>query len=256
MTALITGASSGIGLELAKIHAEKGGNLIVVARNIQKLKEIKLEFESKYAISVEVIGKDLAAPNAAQELFDEVRAKNIEVDYLINNAGFGQSGAFADCDWTKTEGMLAVNINALTELTKLFLPAMIARKKGKVLNVASVGAYLPGPYMAAYFATKAYVLSLSKALSIELRGSGVSVTAVCPGPTASQFWESSGTSDTSLVNRIQLPSAKDVATKGYRAMIKGKSSVIPGWWNKLLVGFIRIIPKMWSAKATGRFMKQ
>jgi short-subunit dehydrogenase len=256
MTALITGASGGIGLELAKIHAASGGNLVLVARNVQKLNALKQEFEQKYSISVDVIGKDLTLPNAPQEIYNEVIRKNIQIDYLFNNAGYGDNCAFAESDWAKIDGMIALNIRALTHLTRLFLPDMVARKSGKILNTASIAAYFSGAYMATYCATKAYVLSLSNAIAQELRGTGVTVTVVCPGPTDSQFWAVSEMDENKWLKKIKLPSAQYVAQAAYRAMLKGKATIIPCWWNKAGVGIIRLLPKSWVIGVAGKLMKK
>ncbi len=186
-TALITGASSGIGLELALIHATNGDNLVLVARNKQKLDELKLDLEKKYNISVLTIGKDLSLPQAPSEVYSETKAAGIHVDYLINNAGFGNHGMFAVTDWDFERKMINLNMTALTEFTKLYLPDMLAQKSGRIMNVASSAAFMPCPGMAVYFATKAYVLSFSEALSNEVKSTGVTVTALCPGPTNTGF---------------------------------------------------------------------
>ena len=172
-TALITGSSSGIGYELAKIHARNGDNLVLVALDKDKLDELKAELEAKHKVSVHTIGKDLTIQGAVDAVYDELKKQNIPVDYLINNAGFGDFGLFAESDWSKQESMINLNITALAHFTRLFLPAMIERGSGRILNVASTASFQPGPTMAVYFATKAFVLSFSEALSNELKDKGM-----------------------------------------------------------------------------------
>jgi|GEM_PF-4616938 len=182
-TALITGASSGIGAELARKHAKKGGNLILVARRKELLETLKQELEQQYSVSVLAICKDLNQPDATHELYEQTKDLNVEI--LINNAGFGLLGAFDQAEIDKIESMIHVNVMALTTLTRLFLPDMLRRNSGKILNIASTASFMPGPLQAVYFATKAYVRSLSWALSEEVRNSSVTVTTLCPGPTLS-----------------------------------------------------------------------
>lgn len=179
-SALITGATGGIGLELAKIHASKGDNLVLVARNKAKLEEIKLEFEALYHVKVMVIAKDLSKVNAAQEVYNQTTTEQIKIDFLINNAGFGDFGMFVETDWFKESEMIALNIVALTQLTKLYAQDMISNEFGRIMNVASIAAFLPGPKMAIYYATKAYVLSFSEAIANEMADQGVTVTTLCP----------------------------------------------------------------------------
>ena len=242
-TALITGASSGIGLELAKIHASKGGNLVIVARSKNKLEELKANLEEKYEIQVYVIAKDLAVPNAAIDVFEETEKQGIKIDYLINNAGFGLYGKFEHTDWIKENEMIQVNITALTQFTKLYLPQMIARKNGKILNVASTAAFVPGPTMAVYCATKPYVLSFSEALNNEVSHYGISVTALCPGATESGFSLAAKADKSALFTKTKLATSMDVAEFGYKAMLKGKQVAIHGFTNKLLAFLVRFIPR-------------
>ena len=197
-TALITGASSGIGYELAKIHAAKGGNLVLVARSKATLDELKNELEKQYKVSVYTIGKDLSLPNAAQEVYDETTAQKINVDYLINNAGFGTYGFYAISDWEKELQMLNLNIVALCQLTKLYLKDMVKNKGGKIMNVASTAAFQPCPTMSVYGATKAFVLSFSEAVDNEVREKGITVTALCPGATRSGFQAAANMTDSKL----------------------------------------------------------
>lgn len=242
-TALITGASNGIGLELAKVHASKGDNLILVARSIQKLKELKDEIEKQYGVSVYNIEKDLSMVNAASEVYSEVKQKGLEVDYLINNAGFGDFGLFHLTDWNKTEQMIALNITALTQLTHLFLKDMIKSGKGKIMNVASTAAFQPGPTMAVYFATKAYVLHFSEAIANELENTGITVTALCPGATESGFKDAADMHESNLFKGKKLPSSKEVALFGYEQMMKGKVVVIHGFMNYILANSVRFTPR-------------
>ncbi|MDR3327741.1 MAG: SDR family oxidoreductase [Prevotellaceae bacterium] len=242
-TALITGASSGIGLELAKIHAEREGNLVLVARNIQKLNELKQEFEAKFDISVCVIQKDLSDSNSAVEVYNELKSNDIQIDFLFNNAGFGWNAPFSLTDFKILDEMVELNVNTLTKLCRLFLPDMLARNSGKILNTASIAAFAPMPYMAVYGATKAYVLSLSDALHSETKNTDVSVTAVCPGPTQSNFMSFSTMEFSPMIKGKKLPSAHIVALRAYNAMLKGKRAIIPFLSNKLMVCAIKFFPK-------------
>lgn len=242
-TALITGASNGIGLELAMIHARQGDNLVLVARNKKKLDELKTEIEKNLNVSVYTIGKDLALENAALEVFNEVKNQGVEINYLINNAGFGHLGAFAGNPWEKEEQMIQLNITVLVHLTKLFLPDMIARGSGKIMNVGSVASFMPGPFMAVYYATKAFVLSFSEAINSEVRDAGITVTALCPGPTASGFQDAAEMNGIKLFEKFKIPTAKAVAEYGYKAMMKGKPVAIHGFMNRLMVASLRISPR-------------
>jgi uncharacterized protein len=241
-TALITGSSNGIGYELAKIHAEKGGDLVLVARSKDKLDELKKELEEKYNIRVITIGKDLSVTGAAKEVYDELNQNRISVDYLINNAGLGDFGFFAESDWKKQETMINLNITALTHFTRLFLPDMIRRGNGKILNLASTASFQPGPTMAVYFATKAYVLSFSEAIHNEVRDKGISVTALCPGSTESGFHAAVTDGRKPLKDR-KKSSSREVAEYGYRAMMKGKAVAIHGFKNSIMANSVRFVPR-------------
>lgn len=241
-TALITGASNGIGLELAKEHAKHGGNLVLVARNRQKLEELAKELE-KAGSKVYIIAKDLSKTDAAQEVYDEVKKQNIQIDYLINNAGFGDYGWFYETDWKKEEQMINLNITALTQFTKLFIKDMVARKNGKVLNVASTASFQPGPGMAVYYATKAYVLHFSEAINNEVSDKGVTVTALCPGATESGFQDAAAMNESNLVKGKKLPTSAEVAAYGYKAMLKGKAVAIHGFMNALMANSVRFTPR-------------
>jgi uncharacterized protein len=242
-TALITGASSGIGLELAKVHASKGGDLVLVARNKSKLDELKAELENKYKVKVYTIGKDLSVNNSAQEVYEETTKQNIQIDYLMNNAGFGDFGMFVETDWSKELQMINLNITTLTQFTKLYLHDMVKRRSGKIMNVASTAAFQPGPMMAVYFATKAYVLSFSEAVDNEVKDKGVTVTALCPGATESGFQAAAAMEESNLVKGKKLPTSKDVAIYGYAQMMKGKTVAIHGLMNWILANSVRLTPR-------------
>ncbi|MFN6389886.1 MAG: SDR family NAD(P)-dependent oxidoreductase, partial [Bacteroidota bacterium] len=249
-TALITGSSNGIGLELAKVHASKGGNLVLVARNKAKLDELKAELERQYKITVYTIGKDLSLPHAAQEVYDEIKSQQIQIDYLVNNAGFGDFGMFVETDWNKELQMINLNITTLTHFTKLYVRDMVKRGSGKILNVASTAAFQSGPTMAVYYATKAYVLSFSEALDNEVSNKGVSVTTLCPGPTESGFQAAAAMEESNLVKGKKLPSSREVAEYGYASMMKGKTVAIHGMMNYLMANSVRFLPRALVVKVT------
>ena len=242
-TALITGASSGIGKEFAHIHAEKGDDLIIVARSTDKLEALKAELEEKHSIKVSVFASDLSKPEAAKELFEAISEAKLQVDYLINNAGFGGHGKFHERDWAEDLAMIQLNMVTLTELTRLFLPQMVERNSGRILNVSSTASLLPGPLQAVYFATKAYVTSLSNALSEELRETNVTVTALLPGATATEFAKEAGMEKTGLFKKA-FP-ARGVAENGYNAMMAGKLNVISGvtFGQRMMLAGIPFTPK-------------
>ncbi|MBK8144483.1 MAG: SDR family oxidoreductase [Bacteroidetes bacterium] len=253
-TALITGASSGIGFELAKVHASKGGNLVLVARNKSKLDELKMELETNYNVSVYTIGKDLSAKDAAQEVYDETTKQNIQIDYLINNAGFGDFGMFVETDWNKEYQMISLNITTLTQFTKLYLQGMVQRRNGRIMNVASTAAFQSGPTMAVYFATKAYVLSFSEAVDNEVSDKGVTVTALCPGATESGFIEAAGMQASNLIEGKKLPTSKEVAAYGYHSMMKGKTVAIHGFMDWILANSSRFVPRALTVLLTRKIV--
>lgn len=242
-TALITGASGGIGYELARLFAQDGYNLILVARNEKKLNALKTALESQYGTQSLVLVQDLAVENAAQAVHDAVQAAGQTVDVLVNNAGFGDYGRYADCDWDKQQRMIHVNILALMQMTRLFLPQMLQRGCGRVLNLASLAAFFPGPYMSAYYASKAFVLSFSQALSAELAGSGVTVTAVCPGPVKTGFEAASGPGTAKLFATLKNATAIEVALLAWHAVMRGKPVAIYGGLNKAFVFGARLVPR-------------
>ena len=254
-TALVTGASSGIGYEIAKIHASRGGHLVITARNEAKLNALKLELEAKYTISVHIIVKDLSLNNAALEIYNELKINNIQINYLINNAGYGLYGSFQSTDWELESKMIQLNIVALTQLTKLFLPSMIENKFGKILNVASTAAFVPGPMMAVYCATKPYVLNFSEAINNEVSKYGVSVTALCPGATATGFSKAANADKSALFTKTKLASSYDVALYGYEAMLKGKQVAIHGFVNKLLAFIVRLTPRSLVVKISRKVIE-
>lgn len=240
--ALVTGASSGIGLELIKLLAADKYNLVLVARSEEKLNELAGELKLKYNINVIVIAKDLSQIDAAKEIFNHLSKENITVDILINNAGFGGKGVFAETNLDYELSMMQVNMGVLVELTKYFLPRLLSRKHGKIMNVASTAAFASGPFMAVYYATKAFVLSFTEAVANEVKGTGITVTALCPGPTNTGFQKQAGVENTNLF-ASNVMSAASVARTGYKAMNKGKTIVIAGLSNKLLIFSIRFSPR-------------
>lgn len=241
--ALITGASGGIGLELAKLFAKDGYDLVLVARSEGKLRDLAGELKQHYGASSTIITKDLSKPGAAREVVDEIHAKSIKIEFLVNNAGYGVFGEFKNTDLEKELDMIQLNITALTELTKLLVGPMVERKSGRILNVASTAAFQPGPLMAVYYATKAYVLSFSEAIARELQGSGVTVTALCPGPTESGFQSVAKMDASKLFKGKKLPSSANVALSGYEAMMKGKTVQIAGTANWILAQSVRFAPR-------------
>ena len=241
-TALITGASGGIGYELALLLARDGFDCILVARSRDKLDELAARLESEFRVKTLVVARDLSKPTAVDEIYEEVSAASMSIDVLVNIAGFPVYGRFVDTDWQTELDMLQVNVVALTALTKLFVRGMVERRNGRILNLASTAAFVPGPLMAVYYASKAYVLSFSQALANELQGTGVTVTALAPGPTRTGFQKRGVMEDSRLV-RGQIADAKSVAAAGYRGMMRGKTIVIPGFSNKLIPWVARVSPR-------------
>ena len=234
--ALITGASSGIGRELAKLHASQGGDLIVVARREGALKKLKSELESAHGINVLCVSADLTDLDSVQRIYDEVQQQNIEIDVLINNAGIGGHGKFHERPWEKDKSMINLNIMALTAITRKFLPDMVAQKRGKILNVASTAGFLPGPLQAVYYATKAYVLSFSQAIAEELKEDNITVTTLCPGPVATGFTDAADMEGVAAFKNAVTPAS--VAKVGYEAMQKGKLVVINDWKLSFMLRWI------------------
>lgn len=255
-TALITGASGGIGKELATIHAEKGGNLILVARRQDKLNELKVELKGKHEITVHTITKDLSKVGAAKELFNEVEYLGLQVDYLMNNAGFGLVGKFHELPWDRQMQMINLNMITLTELTHLLLPSMVARNSGKILNTSSTAGLIPGPLQAVYFASKAYVLSFSNAIAEELYDKNITVTALLPGATKTGFAKTSGVDKTAIYSNPASP--RSVAEDGYNAMINGKLDVISvsSRLEKMQLSLVPFFPKKMILKTTRQMQEE
>lgn len=249
--ALITGASEGIGRALARRFAADGHPVILVARSQTRLEELAQQLEAEFSVTAVVMRGDLADPNTPSRLFQEVTDRSLQVDYLVNNAGFGATGLFSELDLHTQSEMIEVNIAALTKMTHLFVAPMIERKRGRILNVASIAGFQAGPYMAVYFATKAYVISFSEALSHELRGSGVTVTAHCPGATATAFSERAGNEKTRLFQKNAVAQAAPVAEHAYRAMQAGKPLAIYGALHWMLIQSLRFSPRASVRFATG-----
>ena len=241
--ALVTGASSGIGKEFAHLFAEHGINTILAARNVNALESLSEELTRKYKTKNLVFAGDLSQQNIVIDLVSFVAKHKITPDYLINNAGFGDFGYFVDTSWNKEEHMIDLNIKTLTYLTKIYGIQMKERGRGKIVNVASGAAFQPGPLMAIYFATKAYVLHFSEAISAELEGTGVSVTALCPGPTESNFWKAAGKSSGISAMPGKMPSSRVVAEFGYAAMERGDRVAIQGFRNRAGAFLVRFLPR-------------
>jgi short-subunit dehydrogenase len=250
MTALITGASGGIGEELARIFAAQKHDVVLVARGEDKLHALAGELGRTHGIQARVLAVDLADPAAPPRIFEALQAQGVTVDVLVNNAGFGAQGAYAEVDFEVERRMIQVNIVALSHLTRLFLPGMLARRNGKILNVASTAAYVPGPFMAVYYASKAFVLSFSDAIAEEVQGTGVSVTALVPGPTATNFAAAAGNENSRLFRSGAVMSAAAVARIGYDGLMAGKRVAIAGLSNKLTVLSTRVAPRTMLAKIT------
>lgn len=244
-TVLITGASSGFGYEFVKLFAKEDYNLILTARNIERLEEIKDEFDS---LNITLIKKDLSKPHSAKELYDEIKEKGLNIDILINNAGFGLVGRFDKLDADKQLEMVELNVITLTELTHYVLQEMKLRREGKILNVASTAAFQPGPLMAVYYASKAYVLSFSEALAEELRGTGITVTALCPGPSKTNFAKAANVEKTKMFAKVM--NADVVARLGYKALMKGQRVVVTGTVNKLGTYAVKFLPRSLVVKIT------
>jgi hypothetical protein len=246
-TALVTGASGGIGETIARQLAARNHDLIVVARSKDKLEALAAELRQKHGVAATVIALDLSTPTAAHDIMRELEARNLKVDVLVNNAGFADFGEFATSDPVKQEQMLHLNITTLTMLTRFLLPGMTERKFGRVLNVASTAAFMPGPLMSVYYASKAYVLSFSEAIAEELIGTGVSVTALCPGPVETGFQARAAMEDSKLLqgslNRMSRLSAEEVSSIGLNALERGGRVVIPGFMNQLQALLPRLLPR-------------
>ncbi len=248
--ALITGASAGLGTEYARLFAAAGHRVVLVARRQDRLEALATTLRADHDVDVRVMAADLSDRDAVRDLHRRLTDDGVTVEYLVNNAGFGQTGAFIDLDVDGALGQVDVNIAALTHLCGLYLPEMAARGRGRVLNIASTAGFQPGPYMAVYYATKAYVISFSEAVAHELKGTGVTVTAHCPGPTATEFSAVSGNDQTTLFKKGSVATAHDCAVHGYKAMMAGKSLSVHGVTNSLLTQSVRVSPRSWVRAIT------
>jgi short-subunit dehydrogenase len=241
-TVLITGSSGGIGFELAKLFARDHHNLVLVARSADKLARVATGLQA-HGVTVKTVALDLAEPLGPKFLFDQLQREGIAVDILINNAGYGAFGDFVQMPEEEILGQINLNIAALTQLTHLFLPPMVQRRSGRIMNVASTAGFQPGPLMAVYYATKAYVISFSEAIANELRNSGVSVTCFCPGATHTGFAKRAGTEKSRLFKQLGAMTAEKVALDGYRAVMEGRTLAISGAHNWLVAESIRLAPR-------------
>jgi short-subunit dehydrogenase len=246
-TALITGASSGIGYELANLFARDGYDLVLVARSAPKLEALASELSARHGTRALVIPADLSGAGAPDDIVRRVEDAGVTIDVLVNNAGVGLVGAFADTDPAAEMAMLQLNVGAVVALTKRLLPGMVARGRGKILNVASTAGFVPGPFMAGYYASKAYLVSFSDALANELRGTGVTVTTLAPGPTRTGFAVAARMQSSKLFRRASVMDVGPVAQAGYRGLMRGKRLVVPGVMNKLLVHGVRLVPRSVTA---------
>jgi uncharacterized protein len=252
---LITGASGGIGYELAKLFAKDRHNLVLVARNGPRLARVADELQRQFGITVKTFALDLTEFTAPQALFAQLQSAGVAVDVVVNNAGYGRYGEFADVPLEESLGQIQLNVTALVELTKLFLGPMLERRAGKIMNVASTAGFQPGPLMAVYYATKAYVISFSEALANELADKGITVTCLCPGATETGFAGRAGNDATRLFKNLRPMDAKAVARAGYQALLKGKTLVIPGFRNWLVAESIRVSPRK-LATAVSRWVSE
>ncbi len=254
-TAFITGASSGIGMEMARILARRNVNLVLVARRGEILKQLKHDLEKENTIEVRTFPVNLTDRAATDEIFAELQQEGITIDYLINNAGFGTFGPFAESDLEREQAMLDVNITALARLTRHFLPGMLTRGRGRILNVASTAAFQAGPLMSGYCATKAFVLHFSEALAAEVAGSGVTVTAFCPGPVATGFISAADMEDASVYKNVKPVPVQGVAEYGLAAMLAGKSVSVHGLMNRIMAFSNRFVPRKLSTAIVFKIMK-
>jgi len=250
-TVLVTGASSGIGRKLAHRFARAGSHCVLLARSEDALHTLADSLASDYDVSTDVVVADLGGPDAADDVVAELEARGLSVDVLVNNAGFGARGAFAELDADRQVDMIRVNVTALTHLARLLLPGMLERDRGGVLNVASTAGFQPGPRMTVYYATKAYVLSFSEGLHEELAGTGVTVSCLAPGPTRTSFVDRAGMNDATLFDLGTTMSAENVAQAGYDGFRRGRAVVVPGWPNKIGAFMIRFTPRPVARKIAG-----
>ncbi len=253
-TAIITGAASGIGYELSLLLAKDSYNLILIDLNMANLQEVKTTILNLYSCKINCIEKDLSRKDAASEVYAEI--KEISVDVLINNAGFGIFGTFSKTDWERESEMLNLHIHTTTHLTKLFLPQMIDRNSGKILNIASLAAFQPGPLMALYYASKAYILSFSEAIANELKETGVSITVLCPGQTKTAFQKTVSKTSSKIAGDFYGACPKKVAKSGYNALLKGKTVIVPGRFNKFLSFLPRVVPRSFATSMVRKIQEK
>jgi short-subunit dehydrogenase len=254
-TALITGATEGIGLEFAKLFAQKGKSLILIARNESRLQTVSKELSS-YKIDVKIYAKDLSFVDNAIYIYEDLKTRNISIDYLVNNAGFGINDHYVDIDWQREQEMFNLNMITLAYFTKMFAKDMKVRKFGRILNVGSTGSFQPGPYMAGYCATKAFVLSLSEAVNYELKGTNVSVSTICPGVTDTNFHSVAHTENTIMSKLLSHATPNEVANYGFKIMMKGKSLGIHGFINKIIVFSDRLTCRKILIAFAGKMLKR
>lgn len=247
-TILITGASSGLGVEFARLAAANGDDLVLVARSVDKLDLLADELRSAHGVKTTVLPYDLSSPGSVDSIVRDLSAASIAVHTLVANAGVGKLGAFAEQSPEDAANMLRLNVESLTMLIRALLPGMLERKAGRILTVASVAAFTPGPLMAVYYASKAYVLHFSVALANELRGTGVTVTCLCPGPTKTGFQKTANMAEAPMFKKLHVMDAASVAKIGYDAMLRGKAIAVTGWANKLSALLTRLAPKTFTAK--------
>jgi uncharacterized protein len=253
-TALVTGASSGLGVDFARELAAKGANLVLVARREELLQKVRDELSSKYGVKVEIVTMDLVEKDAPQRLYDQLKTAGTAIDILINNAGYGVYGPFTEIAWERERNMLELDIITLVHMTKLFVADMVARNSGYILQVASIGAYQPSPLYATYSAAKSFVLNFGEALSYELRRTGVRCTVISPGITATEFLKVSGQQAT-LYQRMVMMQSAEVAKIGIENMLRGRPSVVPGWLNALTIFSNRFLPRRMQAATAELLMK-
>ena len=254
MTALVTGASGGIGLELARLMAREGWDLVLASRDGAALARIAGELSAAHGITAIPVAVDLATPAGPEALHRAVVEKGVSVDVLVNNAGFGAHGPFALSDPETMAGMVELNVASLVRLTRLFVGPMAERRRGRILNVSSIAGFVPGPYMAVYHATKAFVTSFSEALAEELRGTGVTVTALCPGPVRTGFFARAGTREFAAYRFMEVSPAA-CARAGYRGMMKGKRMILPGLANRFVIALSGMLPRRAVARVVGAMQK-
>jgi hypothetical protein len=250
-TALVTGASAGLGAELARLFAADGHDVVLVARRRDRLDALAADFAATHGVRAVVLAEDLTDPATPERIAREVANRGIAVEFLVNNAGFGTTGAFVDLDPMRELAMVQVNVTALVHLTRLLLPPMVARGRGRVLNLGSTAGFLPGPFMAVYYASKAFVNSFTEALSYELQGTGVTATVCCPGATATEFGQVAG-NDKSRLFQMGAMTATSVGAHAYREMMRGGVVSIPGWRNKVSMQSLRIAPRTMLRRLAAR----